>query len=276
MFTPFDDSSADPAVRGFLHTPAQANGSAIALTHGAGANCQTKLLVAVGEALAAVGFTVLRFDLPFRLARRFGPPHPGTARQDQQGIRRAATLLRNVVAGLKTGSGESASRSSPGAPHADVACGSSLDPQTKKTDKSAVAASSVEDGKIFLAGHSYGGRQSSMLLADDPTVADGLLLLSYPLHPPNKPAADPAKPPSKAKADRSAHFPKHTKPVFFVHGTKDPFATTEELHAAVALIPALHSILEVENGAHDLLVKKSFGDLPDRIARDFAKFVGAM
>jgi predicted alpha/beta-hydrolase family hydrolase len=41
--------------------------------------------------------------------------------------------------------------------------------------------------RVFLAGHSYGGRQASMLAADDPALAPGLLLFSYPLHPPNRP-----------------------------------------------------------------------------------------
>ena len=41
---------------------------------------------------------------------------------------------------------------------------------------------------VYLAGQSYGGRQSSMVAAEDSGVADGLLLLSYPLHPPGKPA----------------------------------------------------------------------------------------
>src|SRR5579871_1722693 len=42
-------------------------------------------------------------------------------------------------------------------------------------------------GRVFLAGHSYGGRQSAMLAAERPEIAAALLLLSYPLHPPNKP-----------------------------------------------------------------------------------------
>src|SRR5579871_6160540 len=42
-------------------------------------------------------------------------------------------------------------------------------------------------GKVFLGGHSYGGRQATMLVAENPSLVDGLLLLSYPLHPPKKP-----------------------------------------------------------------------------------------
>src|SRR5271167_723887 len=50
--------------------------------------------------------------------------------------------------------------------------------------------------RVFLGGHSYGGRQASMLAAADPGLVEGLLLLSYPLHPPRKPAQV-----------RTAHFP---------------------------------------------------------------------
>src|SRR5438045_460565 len=55
-FTEFTDLAAQPAVRGFLHLPAQANGDALILTHGAGANCQSKLLLAVSQAFAEAGF----------------------------------------------------------------------------------------------------------------------------------------------------------------------------------------------------------------------------
>src|SRR5208337_196918 len=41
--------------------------------------------------------------------------------------------------------------------------------------------------RIFLGGHSYGGRQATILCAAEPEPVAGLLLLSYPLHPPRKP-----------------------------------------------------------------------------------------
>src|SRR3984885_697811 len=46
----------------------------------------------------------------------------------------------------------------------------------------------VTKGKIFLGGHSYGGRQASILAANEPGLVERLLLLSYPLHPPKRPA----------------------------------------------------------------------------------------
>jgi predicted alpha/beta-hydrolase family hydrolase len=43
---PFLDDSLVPAVRGFLHSPADPNGDALILTHGAGSNSNDPLLVA--------------------------------------------------------------------------------------------------------------------------------------------------------------------------------------------------------------------------------------
>ena len=42
-------------------------------------------------------------------------------------------------------------------------------------------------GRLYLGGKSYGGRQASLLAAEHPELASGLLLLSYPLHPPGRP-----------------------------------------------------------------------------------------
>src|SRR5947209_5985007 len=49
------------------------------------------------------------------------------------------------------------------------------------------AIKKIASGRIFLGGQSYGGRQASMLCAEEPELVSGLLLLSYPLHPPGKP-----------------------------------------------------------------------------------------
>jgi hypothetical protein len=96
-------------------------------------------------------------------------------------------------------------------------------------------------GALFIGGQSYGGRQASMLAADEPTLAAALLLLSYPLHPPGKPSQL-----------RTAHFPKLRTPSVFVHGTADPFATPEEMAAALALIPAPTRLISIEGAGHDL------------------------
>jgi len=111
-------------------------------------------------------------------------------------------------------------------------------------------------GRIFLGGHSYGGRMSSMLVADDNSVAAGMLLSSYPLHPPGKP-----------DQLRTAHFSKLTLPVFFAHGTRDPFGTIDEVRKAIALIPGKTELFVVEGAGHDLKGKR------DGLATAFLKLV---
>jgi predicted alpha/beta-hydrolase family hydrolase len=108
--------------------------------------------------------------------------------------------------------------------------------------RDAVAAlRALVPGPLILAGHSYGGRQASMLAAEQPDIADRLLLLSYPLHPPKQ-----------SEKLRTEHFPSLTVPVVFVHGTTDGFATIAELEAAAALIPAPTTLLAIDKAGHDL------------------------
>jgi predicted alpha/beta-hydrolase family hydrolase len=97
------------------------------------------------------------------------------------------------------------------------------------------------DGAVVLGGHSYGGRQATMLAAEEPALADALLLLSYPLHPANKP-----------NQLRTAHFPALRTPSVFVHGTKDPLGTIDEMRAALQIIPARTELVTLEGLGHDL------------------------
>jgi hypothetical protein len=126
------------------------------------------------------------------------------------------------------------------------------------------AAAARGSGRVFLGGHSYGGRQASMLAAEEPDVADALLLLSYPLHPPRRP-----------DQPRTRHFGSLRTPALFVHGTRDPFGTSEELRAAMELIPARTGLLECEGAGHDLRAKRSeaLEEIAGRIAREFLGFV---
>ena len=80
--------------------------------------------------------------------------------------------------------------------------------------------------RVSVGGHSYGGRQASLLVAEDPSVARALLLLAYPLHPPGRGEL------------RVSHFPRLRTPALFVHGTADPFGSVAELRGALALIPS--------------------------------------
>jgi predicted alpha/beta-hydrolase family hydrolase len=116
-------------------------------------------------------------------------------------------------------------------------------------------------GRVFFGGHSYGGRQATMLAAEQPGLVGGLLLLSYPLHPPRKP-----------EQMRTAHFPGLTTPALFVHGSRDPFGSHEEMRAALRMIPARTMLQEVESAGHDLLPKGGSTDLPAQIVPTFQAF----
>jgi uncharacterized protein len=215
MPTPFVDLTAQPHIRGFLHLPSISSRDSIVLTHGAGADCQSKLLEEMSNALAASGFAVLRFDLPFRSMRRHGPPFPGSAARDRDGLRRAVAVMRERTSGC-----------------------------------------------LFLGGHSYGGRQATILVSEEPQLVDGLLLLSYPLHPPKKPTHL-----------RTSHFPKLIRPAFFAHGTRDPFGTIGEMKCALELIPAPHTLFEVDGTGHDLLPKNTPRELLAHVANEFRLFL---
>jgi predicted alpha/beta-hydrolase family hydrolase len=210
------DVPGDPPVQGVLH--AAPGPDALVLTHGAGGNKDAPLLVAVAEAFAARGVTVLRCDLPFRQARPRGAPSPAGAARDREGLRAALAHVRQRVT-----------------------------------------------GRLFLGGHSYGGRQASMLLAEDPALAIALLLQSYPLHPPGKP-----------HRLRTAHLAALRVPTLFIHGTTDPFATPEELGTALTLIQARTALVTVVGG-HDLgwSKRRTETSLPERIASAFREFVDA-
>jgi len=130
--------------------------------------------------------------------------------------------------------------------------------------KNAIAAmKETVKGRIFLGGHSYGGRQSSMLCAEEPDVAAGLLLLSYPLHPPRRP-----------EQQRTQHLPDLRTPTLFVHGTRDAFGTIEELEKAIKMIPEQTKLMTVEAAGHDLGFKGKAKqeELLNRIFTEFTKF----
>jgi uncharacterized protein len=210
-----DESPGEVPVRGTLHRNAESSGDFLVLTHGAGGNSNAAPLVALAEEFAANGINVLRCDLPYRQRRPQGPPSPANAKEDQEGLRRAVTLMKNQFAGR---------------------------------------------GRAFVGGSSYGGRQASLLAASHSGLVEGLLLLSYPLHPPGKPAQL-----------RTAHFPMLQTPSLFVSGTKDVFGTVEELETAIRLIPARTELVEIEGGSHGL---SKPGSVASTVRDRFLSFFG--
>lgn len=181
-------------VRGFLHRPTDDPSAGLVLTHGAGGNCDSRLLVAAADAFSAAGLCVLRCDLPFRQKRPSGPPSPAGAAADRAGLRAAVEAMRGAV-----------------------------------------------PGPVMLGGQSYGGRQATMLAAEQPGLVIGLLLFSYPLHPPGKP-----------ERLRTEHLPRLKVPCVFVQGTSDPFGSPDELRAAIAAIPAPTELIPIDRAGHDL------------------------
>ncbi|HEX3472721.1 MAG TPA: alpha/beta family hydrolase [Silvibacterium sp.] len=208
-----DTSSRGIPVRGFLHL-AGSGANGLVLTHGAGANSNAPLLVALADAFCASGLTVLRCDLPFRQSRPHGPPPRGSAERDQEGLRAAIESMRRLVS-----------------------------------------------GRLFLGGHSYGGRQASMLAADEPGLADRLLMLSYPLHPPQRPGEL-----------RTGHFPYLRTPAMFVHGTRDGFGSLAEIEAALELIPTRTELLPVTGAGHELMTKRNREELTQSVVETFQAF----
>jgi predicted alpha/beta-hydrolase family hydrolase len=223
----FTDVSVDPFVRGLLHRPASPSGSGIVLTHGAGSNCQAPLLIALAETFSEAGFMVLRCDLPYRQDRPYGPPGPGDAKRDRAGLKNALAALKNLK--------------------------------------------NLATGRVFLGGHSYGGRQASMLCAEAGEKAAekareeaaGLLLLSYPLHPPRKP-----------DQLRTQHLFYLRTPTLFVQGTRDPFGSMAEIEQALKLIPAKTKLLPIEGAGHDLGFKNKAGReaLAAKVLAEFQEF----
>jgi predicted alpha/beta-hydrolase family hydrolase len=180
------------AIAGIAHEPDGQPAGVVLLTHGAGGNRQSPMLVKLCDEWAGRGWLAVRYDLPYRRRRLKGPPS-NSATTDQAGIAEAVTLARTLT-----------------------------------------------DGPVLAGGHSYGGRMTSMAVADGLAV-DVLTLFSYPLHPPGKP-----------ERARTEHLPRITVPTVFTHGTSDPFGTIEELRAAATLVSAPTEVVEVTGGRHDL------------------------
>jgi predicted alpha/beta-hydrolase family hydrolase len=209
-----DDSNKDAPVRGYLHRSTVSGADGLILTHGAGANCQSPLLIALAEAFCTAGLNVLRCDLPFRQSRPHGPPPRGSSERDREGLRAAVASMRQLAA-----------------------------------------------GRVFLGGHSYGGRQASILAAGEPELVESLLLLSYPLHPPKEPTRL-----------RTEHLPSLQVPGLFVHGTRDGFGTTSEMECALALVPARTELLPVEGAGHELMTKSNREELIKQVTSRFLAF----
>jgi predicted alpha/beta-hydrolase family hydrolase len=212
---PIVSSSLNPPVRGFIHTPSSPLGLGLVLTHGAGGDCRTPMLITLAEAGASLGLTVLRCDLPYRQMRPSGPPRPGGSARDRAGLANAVAVLAGRAGNV-----------------------------------------------VCMGGQSYGGRQATMLAAEQPGLAHALLILSYPLHPPRR-----------SGELRTAHLPQLRTPAMFVQGSRDPFGSVTEMEEALRLISAPTALMTIDGVGHDLMARGGrSGDRVGEIARRFVEF----
>jgi predicted alpha/beta-hydrolase family hydrolase len=159
------------------------------LAPGAGADATQAALVAVDEAVTALGVVVQRMDFPYRQAGRRAPDRPPVL----------LAAVREEAAAL--------------APRAE---------------------------RLVLGGRSMGGRICSMAVAEGLPAA-GLVLISYPLHPPGRP-----------ERSRTGHLPDLRVPSLWVSGTRDAFGTVAELEAATAVVPGPVTHVWIDGGDHGL------------------------
>lgn len=128
------------------------------------------------------------------------------------------------------------------------------------------AVGHADDGPLWAAGKSFGGRMASMAVAEGMPAA-GLVYLGYPLHPPGKP-----------DKLRDEHLYGLTLPMLFLQGTKDTFATRELLEDVVNRIGPNATLEWLEGGDHSFAVaglKRSHYDVGASLAAPVAAFLRA-
>ncbi len=103
---------------------------------------------------------------------------------------------------------------------------------------------------LVAGGKSMGGRIASQVAADGAVAKDlaGLLCLGYPLYPPGRP-----------ERPRTAHWPNLRLPALFVQGSRDPFASPDELRAALSAFGGAPTVVIVDGGDHSFKVPRASG-----------------
>lgn len=114
----------------------------------------------------------------------------------------------------------------------------------------------TDPSRLVIGGRSMGGRICSMVIANevDPLVVAGLILVSYPLHPPKKP-----------EKLRTEHLPRVASPTLWISGTRDTFGTPDELTYAIELTTGRNTVHLIEGKGHDL--KGSDADIAALVAQ---------
>lgn len=98
----------------------------------------------------------------------------------------------------------------------------------------------ITPANLFLGGRSMGGRMCSLAIAEGLPAA-GLVLISYPLHPPGKP-----------EKLRVEHFKDIDVPALFISGTRDSFGSKEEFRKYLRRLRGPKQMKWIEGGDHGL------------------------
>ncbi len=115
---------------------------------------------------------------------------------------------------------------------------------------------------VVVGGHSYGGRVASLAAAEPDARYAGLVLFSFPLHPPGRVERGP---------ERSAHLASIRCPILLASGESDPFARIDLLRAIVAGLPNAELVTYPRLG-HTL--RPVLDDVLDRAAAFVARLGG--
>ncbi len=143
-----------------------------------------------------------------------------------------------------------------------IAAGAVDLPKRRAEDAVGAWRTAVPDGRATVAGgHSYGGRVASLAAAAGAGYA-GLVLFSYPLHPPGRP---------DRAAARVAHFAAIDCPVLLLSGESDPFARIQLLREAVRALPRA-SLVSYPRLGHTL--RPVLDDVLDRVGVFVRELVG--
>ena len=180
------------------YDPAADEKGVFVLAHGAGGNMNDRGVLAAAKAMRSAGLGVVRFNFPYKEAKR-GRPDP-------------MPLLMDTV--------------------------------------SAVAERAYEELRppmLIIGGRSMGGRAASMLAASG-FDADGLLLLAYPLHPPNQ-----------FGKLRDTHLPQIAMPVLCLNGTRDEFCRRDLMVRTLTLVKPTWTMRWLDGADHSFHVLKSSG-----------------
>jgi len=133
--------------------------------------------------------------------------------------------------------------------------------ESEEAFREVAGAARVHGAPLFIGGKSYGGRIATHIAAAG-FPCDGLVLISYPLHPPGR-----------FDKLRTEHLPRVHPPMLFVRGTNDPFSRADLFADAMTTLSGA-TVHEIAGGDHSLRVKGvPAAAVADDVAGAIARFV---